>query len=340
MNDKFFIIGIGASAGGLQALQAFFANFKPDSDAAFVVVQHLFPDFISMMTELLQKHTTMKVHEISDKINIERNNVYVLPPRKNLILKNKQLRLIERPETLNYPINQFFTSLAKECGEKAMAILLSGTGNDGTEGMKEISKLGGISLVQSPETAQFSSMPSSAIPFGIVDEILSPEELARTVYDLVRFSSNYPQYITSGERHLAEGYLIDPEHLQIILDILAEKEKIDFSHYKISTISRRIAHRCALTRQTSLESYIHILEKSSEEQKLLRQDLLIGATRFFRDPEAWKYLENNVLPELIETLKGEEQLRIWVSACATGEEAYSIAILVDEVLKKKKKKIR
>jgi two-component system CheB/CheR fusion protein len=330
---EFFVVGIGASAGGLEALQEFFSHLQPNPNAAFVVLQHLSPDYPSMITALLQRQTQMPVEEISDHRKVVPNHVYVLPPRRNIVIENHQLRLIEQTETINYPIHRFFESLAKECGKKAIAILLSGAGHDGTEAMKAISKAGGISLVQSAETAQFTSMPSSAIPLGIVDEILSPRELAQVVYDIVRFSSNYTKYVS------AEGNLIDPDQIQKILDILAEKEKIDFSHYKISTISRRIIHRCTLTSQINLESYIHLLEKSEEEQKLLRQDLLIGATRFFRDPEAWKYLEDHILPDLIASIQPEEQIRIWIPACATGEEAYSMAILVDEALNKANKTI-
>ncbi len=331
--DNFFVVGIGASAGGLQALQDFFANLDADCHAAFIVVQHLSRDFRSMMSELLQKQTRIQVSQIIDNDPIEVNRIYVLPPGKTLKIKEGKFKLTKQSESLSYPINTFFHSLAKNYKEKAIAILLSGTGNDGTEGMKKISALGGISLVQSAETAEFSSMPSSAIPFGIVDEILSPSDLAKTVTNLVHFSDNYPQY-TSGDSNL-----IDPEKIQTILNLLAEKEHIDFSHYKINTISRRIAHRCALTRQPSLNSYINLVTDSTEEQKFLRQDLLIGATRFFRDPKAWEYLKTEVLPSLINSIPTGQQLRVWVCACSTGEEAYSMAIVIDEVLTAMKKNI-
>ena len=189
-------------------------------------------------------------------------------------------------------------------------------------------------MVQSPETAQFNSMPSSAIPSGSVDEILSPQELAQTVFELIRYSDNFPD--SSPE----EAVLIDPDQLQTILNILAKREEIDFSHYKISTLSRRIHHRCALTHSGNLKSYIKLLESSEEEQKLLRRDLLIGVTQFFRDPPAWEFLETRVLPELIDGLKPQEKLRIWVSACATGEEAYSMAILIDEAIANANKSIQ
>ena len=332
--NNFFVVAIGASAGGLQALETFFDNLPDHPHAAFVVVQHLSPNFKSMMTEILQRKTAMPVGEIESEQKIEPSRVYVLPPKKHLIVENSSLRLIESPDSFDYPIDKFLDSLIKEWGEKTIAILLSGTGSDGTKGIKGVSRAGGIGLVQSPETAQFESMPSSAIPSGLIDEILSPEELAKTVYELIRYSNNFPE--SSAE----EAVLIDPEQLQTILNILAKEEEIDFSHYKINTLSRRIHHRCAITHQNNLSKYIGLLKDSQEEQKLLRRDLLIGVTQFFRDRPAWKELESRVLPELIGKLEPQEQLRIWVSACATGEEAYSMAILVDEAIAKVNKPIQ
>ncbi|MBK4731336.1 PAS domain S-box protein [Oxynema sp. CENA135] len=323
--EKLFIVGIGASAGGLQALEQFFKHLPENPNAAFVVVQHLSPNYPSLMTELLQRQTQMAVRQIQDGMTLSRNTVYVLPPGKNLTFEDEKLKLFQQEGGLNYPINRFFQCLARTCAERAIGILLSGTGNDGTQGLQDISRAGGIALVQSAETAQFTSMPTSALPSGLVDEILSPQDLAEAVCGLVRFAD-------FSDSHTDDTALIDPLQLQKILDILAEREQIDFSHYKISTLSRRISHRCALTRSTNLENYIRLLADSSTEQKLLRQDLLIGATRFFRDPAAWQAIETVILPKLISQLEPQEQLRIWISACSTGEEAYSIAMLVDEAV--------
>ncbi|MGB3691927.1 MAG: chemotaxis protein CheB [Spirulinaceae cyanobacterium] len=333
-NNNFFIVSIGASAGGVQALESFFGNVPDNPNAAFVVVQHLSPNHKSMMSEILQRQTTMPVKEVEDQMPLEPSKVYVLPPGKNLTLEDGSLRLQKKSESRHYPINQFFQSLVKEWGERTIAILLSGTGNDGTEGLQEVSRAGGVALVQSPETAQFTSMPSSAIPSGLVDEVLSPQDLAQTVFELIRFSENFP------ESTAEDASLIDPDLLQRILDVLAEREEIDFSHYKVSTLSRRIHHRCSLTRKSSLEDYIGFLEESEEEQKLLRQDLLIGATCFFRDRGAWEFLETEVLPRIIAELEPQQQLRVWVSACATGEEAYSMAILVDEAIRRAGKTVQ
>ncbi|MEM7593201.1 MAG: chemotaxis protein CheB [Cyanobacteria bacterium P01_A01_bin.83] len=334
-DDKnFFLVAIGASAGGVQALESFFGNLPDQPNAAFIVVQHLSPDFKSMMAEILQRKTAMPVYSIRNGMEIEPSHVYVLPPKKHLVVSDRRLCLLESPDSFDYPIDKFFRSLVEGWTEKKIAILLSGTGNDGTEGIQAIGRAGGIGLVQSPETAQFNSMPSSAVPSGLVDEILSPQELAQTVFELIRFADNFPD--SSSE----EAVLIDPEQLQTILNVLAEREEIDFSHYKISTLSRRIHHRCALTNCENLKEYIKLLEQSEDEQKLLRRDLLIGVTQFFRDRPAWEFLESEVLPELIERLQPQQQMRVWVSACATGEEAYSMAILVNEAISRSKKEIQ
>ena len=325
-NSNFFIVAIGASAGGLQALETFFDNLPDHPHAAFVIVQHLSPNFKSMMTEILQRRTTIPVSSIEDGLKIQPGKVYILPPEKHLIVEDRCLCLIESPDSFDYPIDKFLNSLVEEWSEKIIAILLSGTGSDGTKGIKAVSRAGGIGLVQSPKTAQFNSMPGSAIPSGLVDEILSPQELAQTVFELIRYSDNFPE---SSAQKAAK---IDPDRLKTILDILAEREEIDFSNYKVSTISRRINHRCVVTHCENLKEYIDLLKDSAEEQKLLRRDLLIGVTQFFRDRPAWDYLRDRVLPELISNLEPDEQLRIWVSACATGEEAYSMAILVDEAI--------
>ena len=322
---NFFIVAIGASAGGLQALETFFDNLPDRPHAAFVIVQHLSPDFKSMMTEILQRRTAIPVNSIEDGLEIQPSQVYILPPGKHLIVRDRRLRLIDSPDSFDYPIDKFLHSLVEEW-EKIIAILLSGTGSDGTKGIKAVSRAGGIGLVQSPETAQFNSMPGSAIPSGLVDEILSPQELAQTVFELIRYSDNFPE---SSAQKAAK---IDPDRLKTVLDILVEREEIDFSNYKVSTISRRINHRCVITHCENLKEYTNLLRNSPEEQKLLRRDLLIGVTQFFRDRPAWDYLKERVLPELISKLEPEEQLRIWISACATGEEAYSMAILVDEAI--------
>lgn len=330
----FFVVGIGASAGGIQALESFFEHLPDRPDASFVVVQHLSPDFKSMMTEILQRHTAMTVCQIDDGMLIEPQTVYVLPPGKNTIIQNRRLHLIDRPGYLNYPINLFLESLAKEFAEHAIAVVLSGGGSDGTGGLQSVSRAGGVALVQSPETAQFGSMPVSAISSGFVDKILSTKELAEAVYNIVQFVS---QQVDESGRDEA---FVNPDQLHQIIEILSDHEDIDFSDYKVNTLRRRIHHRCALTHCGTIEDYLRLLQNEQEERKLLRQSLLIGATRFFRDVHPWRMIADDVLPQLLAKLNDNQQLRIWVSACATGEEAYSLAIIVDEAIKRSGKQIQ
>jgi two-component system CheB/CheR fusion protein len=325
-SKEFFIVGIGASAGGLSALEAFFAHLPNTVNATFVVAQHLSPHQRSHMVELLQRHTTIPVRFVEDGMAIAPNGIYVIPPGHILTLTGLQFRLDPLGDSFSYPIDRFFKSLALEWRDRAIAIVLSGTGSDGTRGLEAVSRAGGIALVQSPETAEFSGMPLNAIPAGMVDEILSPQDLAGAVCDLIYFAE------TQAQEQVDESQLISPERLTYILEILKDAENIDFSNYKVSTISRRIAHRRVLTRSSDLDQYIHLLVRSDEEKQRLRQDLLISVTQFFRDPPAWQFLRTEVLPPLIARMESGEQLRIWVAACATGEEAYSIAMLVDEAI--------
>ena len=330
----FFIVGIGTSAGGIQALEEFFSNLFDHPNAAFVVIQHLSPDFRSMMSEILQRKTAMQVRQVVEGMPIEAGMVYVMPPGKNMLLQERQFVLVDRAEHLNYPINLFFESMAKNFADRAIGVVLTGGGSDGTEGLQQISRAGGVVLAQTPESAQFSSMPVNAIASGIIDKILSPKELAKAVYDIVRFT--YDQ--NPGEQ--AEEAFISSVALQEIIGILADQADIDFSDYKTNTLRRRTHHRCALNHCRNITEYIGILSKSEEERRLLRQSLLIGATRFFRDGAPWVRLKNQILPDLIEKQEAGGQLRVWVSACSTGEEAYSMAMTVADVLETANKELK
>ncbi|MEY3866780.1 MAG: hypothetical protein RLZZ338_671 [Cyanobacteriota bacterium] len=328
--DNCFLVGVGASAGGLRALEEFFDNMPADSGAAFVVVQHLSPDFKSLMKELLERRTRMTVKRVQDGMTIEPNIVYLITPRNNLVIEAGTLKLIEQNEfprqQPNFPIDIFFDSLAKDRGDRAIGVVLSGTGSDGTRGLQSISEAGGLTFAQSPTTAEFDGMPQSAIATGIIDQVLPSQEIARTIYEIVQMqrSGTGPTEPIPPE--------LESDKLREILQVLNQYERLDFSYYKPSTLSRRIYRRCSLSGHTQLDEYIDYLKTSSEERGLLRDDLMINVTRFFRDPEAWDYLDKEVLPELISQLENGQQLRIWVTACATGEEAYSMAILVDEVI--------
>ncbi len=326
--NRSFLVGIGASAGGLQALEAFFSSLPVDPGATFVVVQHLSPDFRSLMVELLQRRTHMPVCVIEDEMVLRLNRVHVLPPGMMVSLRGQQLFLEERQGgAIDYPIDQFFLSLAQERADRTIGILLSGTGHDGTEGLKSISRGGGIALVQSQDTAQFGAMPSNPISSGLVDEILSPEELAKAVCDIIRYTDTQAALSSNAEP------LLPAHQLTQILDILKEQENVDFSQYKIGTLHRRIVHRMLLSKANTVDQYLDFLADSSEEVKNLRQDLLIGSTRFFRDPAVWDFLKSDILPALLETLNANQPLRLWVSACSTGEEVYTLAMVVHEVRK-------
>ncbi len=330
----FFIVGIGASAGGIQALEEFFSNISDHPNAAFVVIQHLSPDFRSMMSEILQRKTVMQVRRVEEAMPIQAGTVYVMPPGKNILLQDRRFVLIDRAAHLNYPINLFFASMAQDFAERTIGVVLTGSGSDGTEGLQQISRAGGVVLAQTPESAQFSSMPVNAIASGIVDKILSPPELARAIYDIVRFT--YDQ--NPGETE-AEAF-ISAAALQEIISILADQSDINFSEYKTNTLRRRTHHRCALNHCASIVEYIEVLSTSEEERRLLRRSLLIGTTRFFRDGAPWVRLEKQVLPDLIEQLADGDHLRIWVTACSTGEEPYSIAMTVIDTLEAVGRKLK
>ena len=330
----FFIVGIGASAGGVQALEEFFSHVRDHPNAAFVVLQHLSPDFRSMMSEILQRKTQMQVRQVMEKMTIEPGMVYVMPPGKNLTFQNKRFCLVDRARHLNYPINLFFESMAKEFAERSIGVVMTGGGSDGTEGLMAISRAGGVALAQTPDSAAFESMPTSAIASGIVDKILAPSELARAVYDIVRFSFDQPTDTEDNDS------LVSKDQLKEIVALLDDQGSIDFSEYKTNTLRRRIQHRCALNHDSSVTTYIERLKDSEEERSLLRQSLLIGTTRFFRDSTPWPYLKEKVLPELIARLEPGDHLRLWVSACSTGEEAYTMAMIVDEAIRASEQEIR
>ena len=334
--DSFFVVGIGASAGGLNALEEFFEQMPIDSGAAFVVVQHLSPNFKSLMKELLERRTTMPIHPVAEGMRLQPNSVYLIPPGKNLILEDYNLHLLHQQRNLihlNLPIDILFESLAKSCSNKAVGIVLSGTGSDGTKGLEAIDRVGGSTLVQDPATAEFDGMPRQAIATGIVEQILSPRKLALATYQLTRpniFSNNHQ--VDSLE-------LCKSPKLEQIVRIIAQNEQTDFSNYKTNTLSRRIYRRYLITGCANLDEFIELLQDSAEERSLLRQDLLIGVTQFFRDRPAWDCLKTKILPKLIAQTK-EAELRCWVAACATGEEAYSLAILLDEAIANSQKQLR
>ncbi len=336
-NYDFFVVGIGASAGGLRALDEFFANMPPDSGAAYVVVQHLSPDFKSLMKELLGRTTRMEIFRVEDGMEIKPNCVYLIPPGQNLKVKNRRLQLQrqdrERPGP-NFTIDIFLQSLGEDVGDRAIGVVLSGTGSDGSEGLRMLNESGGIGMVQDPATAEFDGMPHSAIATRIVDSIGSPQELAEVIYDFVKAPAN-------EEKNEPRSKLaLDSFRLGQITNILSRHQHINFTHYKPSTLSRRIHRRCLIRGYHNIDDYIGRLQIERKEREILCQDLLISVTKFFRDSGAWEYLETNVIPTVIEKINPGDELRCWVSACATGEEAYTLAILIDEAISDVGKQIK
>ena len=337
--NNFFVVGIGASAGGLRALEEFFDHMPADSGAAFIVIQHLSPDFKSLMKELLSRRTRMNVHRVEQGMEIAPNNVYLIPPGKNLSIEEGVLHLREQESrkvhgAISFPINIFFHSLADNYAEQAVGMVLSGTGSDGTLGLQAIKEAGGTVLVQDPNTAEFDGMPQNAIATGIVDRVLPPAELAQLLYEFLSSP------IDGENLEQSRSILIDSRKIKRIAEILVEHDKLDFAHYKKTTVSRRIHRRCLIVRCADINEYIKLLENSEEERNILGNELLINVTRFFRDPTAWSYLESFVIEPLVKKISSGEELRFWITACSTGEEAYSLGMLIDETMAKFKKKPR
>ncbi|MEB3282797.1 MAG: CheR family methyltransferase [Lyngbya sp.] len=337
LSSELYVVGIGVSAQGLSGLEEFFDHLPVDSDAAFVIVGDLSPEFKSLMKELLERQTNLTVRPVVDGMFLEPNTIYLNTSQQNLIVKQRQLHLIE-PLTenfhpnLNFPVDIFFKSLAVDCGDRAIGILFFDRGSDGIKGLQTINEAGGISLVQSAIVPEWDGR--AAILNSMVERVLSPQELAETVYQIVKRDRDHFTLPLNSE------LAIDSEEFQKIIQILKDYEDIDFSHYKYSTINRRVFRRCSLSRCDHLNHYIRHLESSPEERLKLKNDLMIGVTQFFRDPSAWEYLKTNVLPNLIEQIPDQEQLRVWVTACSTGEEAYSMAMIIDEVCQSLNKNIQ
>jgi len=317
------VVGIGASAGGLEALERFFDNLPQGTGMAFVVVQHLSPDFKSLMDELLARHTALPIHLVEDGMLVEADHVYLIPPKKEMIISGGRLLLSERDrqQELTLPIDVFFRSLAQDCGPRAIAIVLSGGGSDGSRGVRAIHEAGGLVIVQDDESAQFSGMPRTARDAGVAQWVLRPEEMPKIICEHAR---QYGLPVSIIEQPAPTGF-------DAVYRMLQTEFGIDFTHYKPSTVTRRIERRLRLARTENIEVYVERLKREREELDTLYRDLLIGVTRFFRNEEAFELLEKKVLPALVKQRPAGAPLRIWVAGCATGEEAYSIAILCHEL---------
>lgn len=334
-NKAFSIVGIGASAGGLEAIEGFFANTPSDCNVAFVIIQHLSPDYKSIMGSLLEKYTKMKVMVIQDGMKIQPNCIYLNSPTKEVDILNGNLHLTEPDTTraMRLPIDHFFRSLAADQGEKAVCIVLSGTGTDGTLGLKAIKGAGGMAMVQAEEQARYNNMPRSSIDTGLVDYILPVEKMHTELLKYVR----HP-YIEAPDELSTADEKFESSLKKIFIQIRAVTGH-DFSHYKLNTIRRRIERRMAVHQICSIADYVRYLQQNNLEVEMLFKDMLITVTNFFRDPKAFKVLEEKVIPGLLENRLPDSAIRVWVSGCATGEEAYSIAILLVEAMQKSKKHI-
>lgn len=324
--ELLYVVGIGASAGGLEALERLFKKLPADTGMAFVIVQHLSPDFDSVMDELLVRQTKMPIRTVEDGIDIKPNAIYLIPPRKEMIISGGRLLLTDKDpkQGLTLPIDTFFRSLAQDCGTRSVGVILSGTGSDGSRGIRDIHAAGGMVLVQTEESAKFDGMPKSAQETGVVDLVLSPEHIAETLEKYAKSP------IISQLVDPTETLPINEDGMNRVTRLLRNAYGIDFSLYKPTTVTRRIERRLLLNRSLDFDDYVAQLESNPQELNLLYHDLLIGVTQFFRDRDAFDLIERQVLPELLQKLSRDEELRIWVAGCATGEEAYSLAILVNE----------
>ncbi len=311
---------LGASAGGLEALEVFFKNMAPGSGLAFIVVQHLSPDYKSMMVELLSKRTSINIQRAEEGVLVQPDFIYLIPPKKNLVIFHGRLLLQEqnRSKGINLPIDIFLRSLADDQGGKSVAVILSGTGSDGTRGVRAVKEAGGMVMVQKPETAKFEGMPRSAMSTGAADFILPPEDMPAQL-------QAYVKHPYAARSNRSPTMLQDEDGLSRIFALLRDKTKVDFTYYKPSTVNRRIERRMTVNQIYELKDYVFYLESHPRELTTLYRDFLIGVTSFFRDREAFEDLEQEWLPELFSQDHNREY-RFWIPGCATGEEAYSLAI--------------
>jgi two-component system, chemotaxis family, CheB/CheR fusion protein len=325
-NSPLYIIGIGASAGGLEPIHELFDNTPDDTDFAFVIVQHLSPDHKSLMGELLAKHTTMRIVEASENMKLRGNCIYLIPNKKVMTLADGHLKLHDkdRNQVPNNAIDIFFESLALEKGKHSVGIVLSGTGSDGTKGIEAIKKQGGLVIVQDPTTADFDGMPTSAIHSGSADLILPPELIAE---ELVEYLKDSP-YAKTLEKFAKEEEAVVNDILALVRTVTSH----DFSQYKPPTITRRLAKRMTEKGFTSVSDYRDYLTQTPDESQTLAREFLINVTKFFRDPEAFEEIKSKIIPAIFSQKKPHDLIKIWVVACSSGEEAYSLAVLVSEYM--------
>lgn len=323
----FYVVGIGASAGGLEALEKFFGSAPLDGGMAYVVVQHLSPDHKSLMADLLSKRTELPVLVAEDGMPVEPNHVYLIPPKQSISIFHRKLFLTERESGQLYlPIDIFFHSLAQDLEDKAIGVILSGTGSDGARGLRAIKENGGLVIVQDEKSAKFDGMPRSALATNLVDYILLPEQMAREML-------NYTQHPCLVSDPAVKNFIShDEDSLSKVFSLLRTSSGVDFTYYKQNTMVRRIERRMGIKQIDKLSDYLHFLYQTPGEVNTLFREFLIGVTRFFRDPDAFEEIKKTVIPSIFANKRRGDSIRIWVAACSTGEEAYSIAILLTEYM--------
>jgi two-component system, chemotaxis family, CheB/CheR fusion protein len=326
-SSKFLYVGVGASAGGLDALRKFISNIPENNGMAFIIVQHMDPTHKSGLVNILSRYTTMEVLEVEDGQQVLPDHVYIIPPNKDMGILDGKLQLMEplKPHGLRLPINYFFTNLAQDQKDKSVGIILSGFGSDGSDGLNAIKANGGICIAQDPSTAGSDAMPMNAINTGHVDMVLAPEEIPEKLISYKRSSTKILKKILNPEDKTIQA-------LRKIFLLIRNRTGQDFSQYKKSTINRRIGRRMNIHQIEEMPQYLKYLQENPEEIDQLFQEFLIGVTNFFRDPEAFESLKQGALKDMIKEKDNADILRIWVPGCSSGEEVYSIAIIVKELL--------
>jgi two-component system CheB/CheR fusion protein len=326
--EPFCVVGIGASAGGLDAINQFMDNVPLNSGFAYVIIQHLSPDHKSLMADLLTSHTQMKVIEADDEMVIEKNCVYLLPSRKTLTVKDGKLLLHPKMKTAlpNNNIDVFFESLANEYESRAIGIILSGTGTDGTRGVKAISEKGGVVIVQDPSTSAFNGMPVSAIASGACNLILAPHNMAHELIEYVQQPASARSIRFSGGS--------DEFYLHEITDLVRKVTGHDFNYYKSPTLIRKLSKKMSELKISDMNEYLGYLNSNPDQVKSIAQDFLINVTQFFRDTEAFDTIREKIIPSIFENKTAKDTIKVWSVACSSGEEAYSLAILFHEYMEK------
>jgi two-component system CheB/CheR fusion protein len=334
-SSKFLYVGVGASAGGLDALRKFLSNIPGKSGMAIIIVQHMDPIHKSGLVDILARYTSMKVLQVEDGVQVLPDHVYIIPPNKDMGILNGKLQLMEpvEPHGFRRPINYFFTSLAQDQEDKSVGIILSGFGSDGSIGLKAIKAKGGVCIAQDPSTAGSDGMPTNAINTGLVDIVLAPEEMSEKLIFYTKSSSKIFKKILTPKDETVQA-------LMKIFILIRNRTGHDFSQYKKSTVYRRIGRRMNIHQIEEMPQYLRYLQENTHEIDLLFKEFLINVTNFFRDPEAFESLKQGALKEIIKEKTDSDVLRVWVPGCSSGEEVYSIAIIIKELLEETNKKVK